>query len=262
MSKKYYFITGMPRSGSTLLCNILNQNPRFKASETSPTVGLLSVVSNFWANSPECKASKNDSDLVNAQRAILDSLYSSVDAPVIFDKSRGWVSAHELLEKVLGERPKMLVTTRDIPSILSSCEKIFRKELKAKGPTAPVSLSMETIEGRLAHWTSAEQLVGGCYNRLRDCIARVGKDDMHFIDFDNLTSNPELVMRVVYKFLGEEYYDHDFNNIEQTTSEDDSAHGFIDLHTIRPKVAPVKKDYKSLFGDAIKPYMNYNYDFI
>ncbi len=29
--QQYYFISGLPRSGSTLLGAILNQNPRFKA---------------------------------------------------------------------------------------------------------------------------------------------------------------------------------------------------------------------------------------
>lgn len=34
-AKKYYFISGLPRSGSTLLANILAQNPRFHATATS-----------------------------------------------------------------------------------------------------------------------------------------------------------------------------------------------------------------------------------
>ena len=34
--KNFNIITGMPRSGSTLLCNILSQNPAFHAGATSP----------------------------------------------------------------------------------------------------------------------------------------------------------------------------------------------------------------------------------
>ena len=35
-ARKFHFISGMPRSGSTLLAAILNQNPRFRAGMTSP----------------------------------------------------------------------------------------------------------------------------------------------------------------------------------------------------------------------------------
>src|SRR3569832_2806671 len=38
--KKYHFISGLPRSGSTLLAALLLQNPRFHAGMTSP-VGTL-----------------------------------------------------------------------------------------------------------------------------------------------------------------------------------------------------------------------------
>jgi hypothetical protein len=42
----------------------------------------------------------------------------------------------------------------------------------------------------------------------------------------------------VYRFLGEEPCAHDFNNVEQTTFEDDFVYGFKDLHIIRQKVEP------------------------
>jgi sulfotransferase len=38
--KSYYFISGLPRSGSTLLSGILKQNPDFYADIASPVQGL------------------------------------------------------------------------------------------------------------------------------------------------------------------------------------------------------------------------------
>ena len=37
----FHAISGLPRSGSTLLAALLRQNPRFYAEMTSPVVGLL-----------------------------------------------------------------------------------------------------------------------------------------------------------------------------------------------------------------------------
>ena len=38
MKKKYYFISGLPRFGFTLLISILNQNPKFYAEISSRNV--------------------------------------------------------------------------------------------------------------------------------------------------------------------------------------------------------------------------------
>ncbi|MEG3935774.1 sulfotransferase [Microcoleus sp. T3_B1] len=38
---KAHFISGLPRSGSTLLGALLRQNPRFHAAMTSPVGGLV-----------------------------------------------------------------------------------------------------------------------------------------------------------------------------------------------------------------------------
>ena len=43
-TRKFHFISGMPRSGTTLLAAILNQNPRFRAGMTSPLADIMGVV--------------------------------------------------------------------------------------------------------------------------------------------------------------------------------------------------------------------------
>ncbi|HEY2623443.1 MAG TPA: sulfotransferase, partial [Dyella sp.] len=42
--RKFHFISGLPRSGTTLLAAILNQNPRFRAGMTSPLADIMGVV--------------------------------------------------------------------------------------------------------------------------------------------------------------------------------------------------------------------------
>ena len=46
-------IMGLPRSGSTLLCNILAQNPAFKIEHTNPLPGLIGAMINVWSQSPD-----------------------------------------------------------------------------------------------------------------------------------------------------------------------------------------------------------------
>lgn len=262
MTKTFHFINGMPRSGSTLLANILNQNPRFWATPTSGLSPLVAHTYRAWDEIPEIRASATPAGKIRVLRAMVEAFHGTEESPVIFDKSRGWVCAFELLETILGTKPKILITYRDIPSILSSCEKLFRRELEAPESTARWGQNMETIEGRLAFWSDGGQIVGGAYNRIRDCVNRGHGDSLHFINFDDLTSRPAQTMKAVYEFLGETPYDHNFENVEQSTHEEDSAHGFVDLHTIRAAVKPVKKDYREILGDAWRPYVGISYDFI
>lgn len=261
--KTLHFINGMPRSGSTLLANILNQNPDFRATPTSGICPLLIQTAHAWNGVPEIRASAHADDKLTTLRAMLSGFHSRITQPVVFDKSRGWVCAFEMLENLLGTKPKILVTYRDIPSILASCEKLFRRELATPGSTAKFGQNMETIEGRLAHWSEGTQLVGGAYNRIRDCVARGHGSSLHFVNFDDLTSNPVSTLLAVYDFLGYKYFGgHDFDNVEQSTHEKDSEHGFTDLHTIRRAVRPVKKDFQAVLGDAVKPYLGVSYNFI
>ncbi len=251
----------MPRSGSTLLCNILNQNPRFWATPTSGLCPLMLRINHIWPEIPELKASSNPQEKFGLLRGMLHGFHTT-ERPVVFSKSRGWVSCVELLRNAMQVEPKILVTTRDLPSILSSCEKLFRKELQSPESSARWGQNMETIEGRMAFWASPDQMVGGQYNRIRDCVMRGNRRNLHFVDFDEMCADPGAVMTKVYAFLGEEMFVHNFGHVEQTTHEKDEEHGFVSLHEIRPRVEPLRKDYKQVLGDAVRPYLGFTYDFI
>ena len=44
MNKKYYFMAGLPRAGSTLLSSLLNQNPNLYSGPSSPVLGAMYTV--------------------------------------------------------------------------------------------------------------------------------------------------------------------------------------------------------------------------
>ena len=54
--ESFNVVCGLPRSGSTLLCNLLNQNPEVYASSTSIVPVILGSTSNIISNSPEFKS--------------------------------------------------------------------------------------------------------------------------------------------------------------------------------------------------------------
>lgn len=257
--KTIHFIAGLPRAGSTLLCNILNQNPRFHASSTSGILDIILAIRNQWENVTELRASPNKAGKDAVMRPILQNYYSIVDKPVVFDKSRGWGGYIELAEHCTGHKIKMIVPVRRIVDILASFEKLWRTQSHEWQFPQEKShyFEWQTVEGRADIWMRNDQPVGIAYNRIRDAMSRGFDDRMHFVEFENLTRKPEETMRALYKFLGEEYYEHDFDNVEQTTSENDDIHGIPGLHTIRNKVEPVIVEAEKIIGtDAFRKYGN------
>lgn len=252
MDKTIHFISGMPRSGSTLLANILAQNPRFHTTSTSGILDVIVSIRNGWDKLEEFRASPNDAAKVNVMRGILHSYYTGVDRPVIFDKSRGWLAYIELAELLLQRRARILVPVRDVREILASFEKLWRANNAVRQPGAEAAfyVDYQSIEGRCQVLLRPDQPIGIAYARIRDALIRGFRDRMHFVRFERLTSQPKQVMQEIYQFLGEQPFDHDFNNVRQVTTENDAVYGYAGLHDIRPKVEPVPAQARQILGPA------------
>jgi len=261
MSKQFHFLGGLPRSGSTLLCNILAQNPHIHATHTSGCMDVMFGVRNNWDNLIEHRAHPEPDKLQRVLNGILNSYYQDVEKPVIIDKCRGWISLVEMAESVLGRQAKIIVPVRDINSILASFEKLWRKT--AESGQVPGEgqnyFQFQTVEGRCAHWMQNSQVVGLAYNRLKDVFNRGLRDRLHLVDFDELTKNPSTTLNAIYQFLDVEPFEHDFNNVEQVTSEDDSVHGFKGLHTIRNRVEYRESNWKEIIGAVGDKYSGFDF---
>jgi len=260
--KKFTFISGLPRSGSTLLCNILAQNPEAQVSKaTSGLHDVLFGVRNQWDRLVEHQAEGVDQ---NRLKRVLQSIFYSYLDPdngknLIVDKGRGWLSLIEMLEFVLDQPCKILCPVRDVAEILASFEKLWRKT------TAKTQWNFEqndyfngqTVEGRCEIWARKDQPVGLAYNRVKDALQRGHSSKILFVEFNDLTSYPERTLEEIYKFLGIASFKHDFDNVAQYTIEDDeNVHRIVGLHTIRPKVSPVPRSTTETLGEVAKKYRN------
>lgn len=71
-----HLISGLPRAGSTLLCNILAQNPRFHATATSGILEMLFRVRNGWDTVEEFRA-MDDGQSMAAKRRVLAAMLTA-----------------------------------------------------------------------------------------------------------------------------------------------------------------------------------------
>ena len=250
--KSFFFISGLPRSGSTLLCNILAQNNElFVSKATSGCHDVLFNVRNKWDKLIEHQAEGVDYEqLKRVLQSVLNS-YHSTDKNIVIDKGRGWLSLIEMAEFILGYTPKIIVPVRNISEILSSFEKLWRNSTGFFQWDFEQNdyFKAQTTEGRCDIWSSADQPVGLAYNRVKDAINRGYKNNLLFVEFDQLTSQPAQTLKTVYDYLELPYFQHNFNNVEQYTSEDDQGvHRIPNLHKIKPVVVPVPHDSDKILG--------------
>lgn len=260
-SKSFYFVSGLPRAGSTLLCNLLAQNPRFHATHTSGCMDVMFGVRNNWGKLIEHQAHPEPTKLTQVLRGILEAYYSDVDKPVVFDKCRGWLSLLEMAEEVLGRQVKVLVPVRDLRDVLASFETLWRRRASSgQLPGEPEHyFQFQTAHGRCEFWMRPDQPVGLAYNRLHDAIQRGYGERLHFVRFEQLTQDPQRVMRGAYSFLGEPWFEHNFEYVEQVTREDDRIYGFGGLHAIRPRVEPVPPRWPNVLGPVAQHYAGMNF---
>ena len=262
--KTIHFIAGLPRSGSTLLCNILNQNPKFNATSTSGILEIILAIRNQWENVGELRASPNKAGKDAVIKGILQNYYSIAERPIIFDKSRAWPAYIELAEHILNRKAKIIVPVRNITEILASFEKLWRSTSHEwQFPQEKTHFDeWQTVEGRADIWLQGDQPVGMAYNRIRDAINRGFADRLHFVEFEHLTQSPRQTLQAIYNFIGEDWFEHNFEHVEQSTSENDDIHGIPGLHIIRPKVEPVIVNPIEILGmDTFNKYKSDNAQF-
>jgi sulfotransferase len=61
-------------------------------------------------------------------------------------------------------------------------------------------------------------------------------DMIMLVEYESLCKKPESVMRELYQFIGKQYFDHDFKNVEYENEVFDKALNMKSLHTVRKEV--------------------------
>ncbi len=255
MEKRFFFLSGLPRSGSTLLGNILFQNPRFHVTGTSGVLSLLKTTRLAWSKNASFRAmpeAEMKAARKNVLQAIPNAFYRDVERPVIFDKSRGWTGSISLIETLFEIKPKILVCVRDIREILASLEKLRLKnvldpshhEMAKPGEWA-------TIEGRCRIWFGQKNLVGKPFRLIQEALTQGHASKLLFVDYHQLTRDPHRTLSNVYTFLGELPYPHDFQNVESRIVEDDGVWRVPGLHKIRPVVSASEARWQDTIPVAV-----------
>ncbi|HEX4123504.1 MAG TPA: sulfotransferase [Tepidisphaeraceae bacterium] len=253
----------MPRSGSTLLQNIMGQNPDFYVTPTSGLLELVYAARMIRTTADEFKA-QDEALMTKAFLAFskggMESYFRALtDKPYVLDKSRGWSVHFDLLTLIWGQEPKIICMVRDLRQILSSMEKQFRRTPAKNRPIENHGTGTGTTTIKRALINVQSPPVGIALDRIAEVHQRGWNKKMLFLRYEDFAVQPAEAMKSVYAFLGLPEFNHDFNNVVQVTQEDDQIHGSLGMHDIRPKVQPLPNDYLAILGRETVRYIETNY---
>ncbi len=220
------FISGLPRTGSTLLSAILSQNPALYAEGNSAVCQLM------WDMQQSCKFNSSEQLLANnREKTAIDLVssipsiyYKNVSNKVVFDKCRSWTIPDNMgmIKKYITETPKVIVLERPLTEIVESFVAL-RKDNGYAGDLEAGLLDdfSEPIVRSLNGVNWAKQNNSG---------------EFLFVSYNELTTDTKATIEKIYKFCGLESFEHDFDNIINNHKENDEVYGMSGQHDIRPKV--------------------------
>ena len=240
--KAIHFCAGLPRSGSTVLMNILQQNPSIFTTGTCALTGIIEGLitkSRYSESFQAMNAQEADNAtygmVQGATRGWFDGL---TDKPVVVSKNRAWPRLHHLYPN-----SKLIVTVRDIRDVAESFDKINRniKALHSYGDDGKSYGCMSEDEKYNYHFSTQNAFSVSLYQDLPR-LMHLWKDGhskrIMFVRYEDIISNPNHTIVELYKFLELPVFDHDLNNIQQSALyEHDNAY-FREKtsHVVKPQL--------------------------
>lgn len=258
MLQRIHLISGLPRSGSTLLSALLRQNPRFRAGVASPVAMLCGNLLHSMSGANEFAPFFTD----ERRRAILRGVFGAyyADTPpdtVIFDSNRAWTARTALLGELYPEA-RIICCVREVPWILDSIERLVRRN--ALQPSKLFNYkSGGSIYSRVETLMEPENgLVGLAWSSLREAWFSESAHRLIVVRYDSLARHPEHLLTRLYSELGEPCFAHDFDNVIYDEPEYDAQLGVPGLHRVRPRVEYRDRD-SCLPPDLVAKYAEVNF---
>lgn len=237
---RFHFISGLPRSGSTLLAAILRQNPQFHAGMSGPVSSLMDALLGEMSARSEYAVFIEDAHRRRVLGGLLKNYYADVPERVVFDTSRVWCARMGMLQS-LCPQSRVIACVRHMPWVIDSVERVIQRNTFQPSSIFNYTLG-GTVYSRAEGVANGDGLVGYSYNALKQAFFGEHAGNLMLLQYETLVGNPRAAMEAVYDFIGEPAFEHDFDCIDYDVAEFDSRTGTPGLHTVRPQVAAVERE--------------------
>ena len=236
MQHGIHFISGLPRSGSTLLAGILRQNPRFHAMMTSPVGAIYMAMQAAVSRKNEAAVFITEDQKRALLRGVFHNYYHAIGAErLVFDTNRIWTTKMASLADHF-PAAKVICCVRHISWIIDSVERLIRRNPHELSGLFGFEAG-GTVYTRVNRLAMNDGLVGYALDALREAFFGEHADRLLLVEYEALTREPGRTLEQIYAFIGIEPFRHDFDNVEYDAEDFDLAIGAPGLHRVARKVA-------------------------
>jgi hypothetical protein len=263
MTKEFFFMAGMQRSGATIISQILNQNPNIWVSPASP---LFKIMGRQLDNYKELEHIDYDrtAAIDNIIKEIPHAFYADKSAKYIIDKNLNWPNplGMDLIHKYITQNIKIICPVRNVLDVLVSFDTIINAHPDSKNNQMDEQVLAQTLADKPMADRRADFLmrhdrdVSLSIKFMKQMVMAGHRDLFHFVDYDDFIKDPQKEINKIYAFLEIEKYNHEFENVKDVSHiSDDSLTGIKHLHTIRPAIQKISRRPEDVFlPETIEKY--------
>lgn len=255
--KNFYFLAGLPRSGSTLLAALLNQHPDVYVSPNSPVAELLYVNHSLLYTEEYLLLSHNNRVRFKAFLTnFFKTYYQDVEKPTIIDRCKVWGTPYNLnlLEKDLGIKPKIILTVRDILEVLASFVVLDNPSHRQDIDNLQYYVSRYKNYNDILcdHLMRLNGEIDKCLLSISMVLKKEYEGMFYLLEYDDLMNDTQNVLNQIYDFLELPHFTNDLNNIRKIEIDSDIAVGLNpNTHSIRKTIKPSTTDPKKILSEYV-----------
>jgi sulfotransferase len=234
-----HFISGLPRSGSTLLAALLRQNPAFRASVSTPLWEMFTALLQKM-NFSDGRVAIPDDQRTRILKGLVEAYYAGLPPEtVVFDTHRGWSASLSALCQLFPDT-RVICCVRSPAWILDSVEQLVaRNPLRISRMFDPRAGA--NVYQRMDAMMAKDGFVGMPLANLRQAWYSDQAARVIAIRYDSLANQPAAVMSGLYQALGIAEFPHNFERVEYEEDELDARVNMPGLHTVAGRVEPRKR---------------------
>jgi sulfotransferase len=241
MTTSFVGVAGLPRSGSTLLCQLLAEHPHIHSEgHSSPLCSALLRMRHgisddeFFLSQLDVDFERTYAHLHSATRAFVRAWYHDCAKPVVIDKNRGWLRNFEYL-LALEPDARLLVCVRELGQVYGSVEAQHQRTILLDFPDHTANHDRYNRADVLF----AKDGVIGNPLRAIEAIQDLPKEiqqGIRVVIFERLMRDPVATMAEIFEWLALPPHKIDPKNLTIRPQESDSYYRHKYLHRQYAKI--------------------------
>ncbi len=246
MKPNFIGVAGLPRAGSTLLCQLLAQHPEIHCEgHSSPLcntlLGIRRMISDdqFYLSQLDNSFDSSYAHLASAMQGFLRGWNHDCRKKAVIDKNRAWLHAIELLLHIEPDA-KLVVCIRELGQIYGSIEAQHQR-----------TILIDFIDhladfdrfGRADILFAKDKAIGAPLISLHAVpdLPKEVQERLYFVRFEDMIEQPAACMSHLYAWLGLSPFEINPEKLELGIQESDSHYHMKYTHKQSKRIAKPKR---------------------